>query len=404
MNIQSEVPFSLNDIDASWLTMALREGGVLGDGEVTGFTHKIIGEETGFLGEVAILYLQYSGDASDAPSTLVLKIPTALKNRVMGQTIGVYEKEIRFYSSLRKDLKIRSPKHYYSALSAADDPDVTLERMEGLNKLPIWLIKFLAAIVTLIIGLMPRRYVLLIEDVSYLRLGDQAKGCSEADVEKALDTMALLHAQYWGSDELEKMSWIAPLYTTAKIMHMTYLQAVDKYTKANLEHLSARQLQLIEWLKDNGIRLTEVLGEHPRTLLHGDFRLDNLCFDDNVGEVLLLDWQTMLSGCAAVDLAYFLSAALPLETTDERIEELLEYYRQGLAKNGIEISSDRLHWLYEVSMLSMLHKIAPILFQEQLDLGSERGPEIMRDWIEKTYKKLEKVDFENILEQAPGAA
>jgi hypothetical protein len=52
-------------------------------------------------------------------------------------------------------------------------------------------------------------------------------------------------------------------------------------------------------------------------------------------------------------------------------------------------------------MLSMLHRIAPILFQEQLELGTDRGPELMQGWIDKTFKKLEGVDFEHILDQMP---
>ena len=401
MNILKEVPFSLEEIDAAWLTHALRDSGVIEQQEVTHFTHRIIGEETGFLGEVAILTLEYSPPAPEAPSTMVLKIPTALKNRVMGQTIGVYEKEIRFYNQLKNVLKVRSPAHYYSALTAVDDPDVVVERLKGLQKLPVWLIAILSVIVRIVIGFMPRRYVLLIEDVSHFRLGDQLQGCSEDDVLNALDAMAKLHSQFWGTEELDRMSWIVPVDLTAKLMETANIHAVRKYRKSNADNLSDTQNRLLDWLEINGLRLTETLGRHPRTLLHGDFRLDNLCFDDTKGEVLLLDWQTMTSGCGGMDLAYFLSAALPIDAPAEKVSEVIEHYRQALIREGVEVTKDQLRWMYELGMLSMLQRIAPILFQEMLELGSDRGPELMQGWIDKTYKRLEDVDFEHILERVP---
>jgi len=401
MHIQTDIPFRLDEITPAWLTRALRESGILKDAEVTDLTKRIIGEETGFLGQVVILKPIYSEKEANAPESMVLKIPTPLKNRKMGQSMGVYEKEIRFYRDLKPKLWVRTPAHYYSALNAYDDPDVVIERLKSLNRLAMPLIAILAIVVTWFIGLFPRRYVLLIEDVSHFRMGDQLNGCSETDVRGVLDAMAMLHAQFWDSEELANMSWVAPVELTSKLIHLTYLQAVEKYKRASKDQLSENQLALINWLKGNGISLTEVQGACSRTLLHGDFRLDNLCFDDTTGEVLVLDWQTMTTGSAGMDLAYFLSAALPLETTEESINEMIEHYRQALIQRGVDVSNQRIRWQYDIGMLSMLHRIAPILFQEQLELGTDRGPELMQGWIDKTFKKLEGVDFEHILDQMP---
>ena len=401
MKILKNVPFSREEIDPAWLTSALRDSGVIAEEEVVDVTHRVIGEEAGFLGEVAILNLKYSDPASTAPASMVLKIPTALKNRVMGQLMGVYEKEIRFYNQLQPKLSIRSPRHYYSALSAADDPGVVLERLKKLDQQPIWVIALLAVVMRWLFGLMPRRYVLLIEDVSHHRLGDQSQDSSDDDVERALTTLARLHGQFWGSEALDKMSWISPVDLTGKLIEIANKQAIKKYREANAASLSDSQYKLLDWIEANGLELTALQGRHPRTLLHGDFRVDNLCFDDTVGEAIVLDWQTMVSGSGGMDLAYFLSNALPLEASEERVNELIEFYRQGLAREGVEISFERLRWLYELGMLSMLQKIAPIMFQEQLELGSERGPEVMQGWVNKTYRRLESVQYLDILARNP---
>ncbi|MGV0036444.1 MAG: oxidoreductase family protein [Candidatus Azotimanducaceae bacterium WSBS_2022_MAG_OTU7] len=401
MITQSDVPFSLKDITVDWFTMALRESGVINGEQVVSFTYNIIGEEAGFNGEVAIFKLEYSDQNSGVPGSMVLKIPTALKNRTLGQTMGLYEKEIRFYRDLESSVSIRTPRHYYSALDVADDPDIVLERLVGLNKLPMWLIAILSVIAGWVIGLTPRRYALLIEDLSGYRMGDQAAGCSEEDTKNVLTAMAKLHGQYWDSKELPGMSWIAPMAVTSKIIQMMFLQNIGKFSLANKDTLSERQVQLTEWFKVNGAALTEKLGEESPTLLHGDCRLDNICFDDEKDEIILFDWQTMSSGPGGLDMAYFLSAALPVGTSEEKLNELLNIYHEALQDAGVEISSARLRWQYEMGMLATLQRIIPAAHTGQLDLGSDRGPQMMQAWLDKIFDKVKNVQFETILDRVP---
>ena len=106
MITQPEVPFSLKDITVDWFTVALRESGLIDDEKIVSLTYNVIGEEAGFNGEVAIFKLEYSDRRSRAPNSMVLKIPTALKNRTLGQTMGLYEKEIRFYRDLASTISI----------------------------------------------------------------------------------------------------------------------------------------------------------------------------------------------------------------------------------------------------------------------------------------------------------
>ena len=384
--------------------MAMRDGGHLRSGKVASFTHHVVGEETGFLGEIAILSLTYSSDAAaqndDAvlPKTMVLKIPTPLKNRIMGQSLGVYEKEIRFYSQLKEKLNIRTPGYYYGVMSAVDEPDVILERLKALHRLPIWVIAIFGLIVQWVFGLMPRRYALLIEDVSHYRLGDQSKECSTNDIKMALDSMASLHAQFWDSSELQALSWITPVELSAKLVHMGYLQSANTYLKENGTNLTEDQLKLHAWLKENGVGLTERLGKKSMTLLHGDFRVDNLCFDDSAEEMLLLDWQTTMAGSYGLELAYFLSTAIPADAPSEKLDEMIEYYRTALDLRGIKIPAPDLRHEFNIGMVAIVHRISPILHQTQLELGTGRGPAIMQNWIDSAYKKVADVELESILE------
>lgn len=397
----NNIPYSLGDVTSEWLTNALREQGLLGTGTVTEFTHQTVGEEAGFNGDVAILKLTYSDDAHEAPASMVLKIPTASKNRIMGQTMGLYEKEIRFYRDLEPLLKVRVPKHYYSAVDAVDDPDMVLERLEGLNNLPVFVVRFLTTALTWFIKMTPRRYALLIEDLSAYRLGDQMASYSDQDMQHILTAMAKLHAQFWDSAELKSMTWIHPLTATSRIIQGMFLGSVKKFRNSAGEQLSDRHQALINWLCEHGVELTEILGQEVQTLLHGDFRLDNICFNDDAGEVLLMDWQTMQRGAAGMDLAYFMSAALPADASESEINAMIDVYHQALTAEGIDLPRERLQWQYEVGTLAMLHRILPAMFQGNMELGEGRGREMIQAWIDKTFNKAIPIEFETILDRAP---
>ncbi len=100
MNIHSDIPLSLSEINATWLTNVLRSEGVLQQEQVVSFTQNTIGAGFGFLGDVALLDLELSPADTEAPKSMVLKIPTASRSRAAGQILGAYEKEIRFYCDL----------------------------------------------------------------------------------------------------------------------------------------------------------------------------------------------------------------------------------------------------------------------------------------------------------------
>ncbi len=401
MIVQDDVPFTVDELTAEWLTQAMQGAGVLTEGRVEKLSLRSVGEQVGFNGEVVIVSPSYANlsavDESNAPASLVLKIPTATKNRILGQTMGLYEKEIRFYRDLQPKLAIRAPKHYCSALDVADDPDVILERLYGMNRLPIWVIRGIMALASWFVTGHPRKYALFIEDLSSYRMGDQVEGCSDEDIRQIVTTMARLHAQFWASENLAGMSWIAPYSVTSRIMQMRYQSSVGRYLSEEADNLSVAQRDMLGWLKANGIELTERFGDEPSTLLHGDFRLDNICFDDSTQEVLLFDWQTMQRGPGVADLAYFISATLPVEASETEVNELIDLYHETLKGQGVSVERDQLRWQYEVGMLLMLHRILPAIYEGDMDLDSERGLPLLKKWLSRILARLDPVDHRSIM-------
>jgi hypothetical protein len=402
MNIHSDIPLNLSEINATWLTNVLRSEGVLQQEQVTSFTQNMIGAGFGFLGDVALLDLELSPVDTEAPKSMILKIPTASRNRAAGQILGAYEKEIRFYCDLACRAGLRTPEYFYGAMDADSDSAKYLNLLRLLDRLPALLMGMAFLLSIGLAALTTRRYVLLIEDLRKYRMGDQIKGCDVTDAKLVLSSMAKLHASFWNSEELEQIQWLLPVDVSARTIHILYVRALKKFKAANPDGLSERHLQLLDWLKRHGIQLMAMVAEMPGALLHGDFRLDNICFDDEQGEIILFDWQTLMHGPGGVDLAYFIGTSLHTEAKEDDINELLECYRQELAVQGVAITTRRLQWQYEACLLMVIRTIIATHNQGGVVLGEGRGENLGKVILERLLTRLTNIDADRLLEEIPG--
>ena len=99
-----------------------------------------------------------------------------------------------------------------------------------------------------------------------------------------------------------------------------------------------------------GVRRWIELSPKQTTLVHGDYRLDNLMFENTDLEnaekgirVAAVDWQTLSVGCGGQDLAYLLGNSSPPEQRREHESHMLEVYRESMAELGIERSADEVY-------------------------------------------------------------
>jgi len=275
--------------------------------------------------------------------------------------------------------------------------------MKFVDGLPSWLILPVLTLSSWLGGRKARRFVLVIEDLGKYRVGDQVSGCSMAEAENALDTMATLHAQFWNSPELDsKYPWIMPIDVGANVMQTMFRNSLPKFIEANKAWLTARNLEHLHWLNDHGVELVAESSKLPFTLLHGDFRLDNLCFDDEKEEVILFDWQTLSKGPAGLELAYFLSASLDTDMTQDDEKALLQHYQKRLGEAGIDISFEQIEREYEIGMALLLLRTAPAKFQNLMEIEGGRGDDLLDTWMERVMHKLENIDPETLLSANPG--
>jgi hypothetical protein len=280
-----DVPQTTQDADAAFVTEALRSGGVLGSGtRVAEVEHDAIGEGVGIVGQLARLQLRYDGQAAGAPGTVILKLPSQYpENRAVGDHFSFYEREGRFYQQLASKVPVRTADCYWNHI----DPST-------------------------------RTFGMLLEDLGDRTMISQVAGVPGTRAAEALRALARVHGTWWGSSMVDSLDWMPrldePINLAAGQQYRdawpVFLERIGDAIGPDAIDLGRRTQHVFEDLLVSGI------AEAPVTICHGDFRADNLMFDDHAdpGEaVAVLDWQISYRGPAVTDVAYFLCQSLTVE-------------------------------------------------------------------------------------------
>jgi len=318
-------------LTAEFLTAALATH--LGGTAISAVKAEPVG--TGQVSDSYRLHLTYNGTA-DMPPTLIAKVPAAdPASRSAARTFRTYEIEACFYDQLAPGLPVSLARCYYAAYDA--DPD---------------------------------EYVVLLEDLAPALPGDQLAGLHPEDAAAAVAELAALHAAGWNSPELAALHWLnrSGAETTALLaaaISDLYPGFRDRYAG----RLEQGTLTLIEdFLPRAGSYLAGT--DEPRTIVHGDFRADNLLFGRD--RPVVLDWQTAGFGVAAADLSYFLASSLPVATRRQYEEALVHRYHAGLLRRGVELSWQDCWAGYRRHAFSgIVMDIIAAMFVQQTERGDE---------------------------------
>ena len=289
-------------LDADGLTTALQAAGTLPpDVSVTSVDQQAVG--TGQMGDCLRLALGYSADV-DAPATLVAKLPSSDEtSRATGMAMRTYEVEVRFYQQLAARLPVRSPVCHHAEIDLASGD-----------------------------------FVLLLEDLAPAVQGDQVAGCSVDEAALVVEEAAKLHAPLWGSAELNGLDWAVRWSQESQ----DGLQAMLTVLWPNFVERYGDQLD--DDVVEMGYRFIAGLPAYyahrpePYTVIHNDYRLDNLLLGTPEGgpPVAVVDWQTVGVGPAALDVSYFLGAGLSVDDRRANEEALVRRYHEALLAGGVE--------------------------------------------------------------------
>lgn len=392
----TRIPSRLADLTPEWLTSALRGCGSLdGDASVAAFEVQQLGEGEGFLGELGRIRLTYTGGpAPDAPASMIAKFPSPIPaNRALGMTFGSYEKEILVYRELCPHFTVKVPECFFGEYDAPRRAEVVVQKVLG------WLpdavtIRLLDALMAQA-GKSERRFGLLIEDLEGARVGDQVKGVTPAEAELALRTLARLHAAFWESPLLDR-PWLLPADDSLAVQHAIYRRAWPVFEQRFHDELTPQMRTISDWNHQHGPALIQRLSRSPRTLLHGDFRADNLMFHDSGPEPLtIIDWQGVMTGNPMIDVAYFLRPNMGAEDAEAHEDQLVEAYHQALVEAGVRgYSLEDCKADYVLGQVWVMHR--GVLLIGTLDLSHERGMQIVDNAVSRGMKAAPNIDLASV--------
>ena len=289
---------------------------------------------TGQVGDSVRFHLDW-GDGQ-GPATLAGKFAAAdPTSRGTAAMLGLYAKEVGFYREIAPDLPVRTP--HVLAAEVADD---------GAS------------------------FVLLFEDMGPARGGNQLAGCSVADAREGVKQAAALHAPSWHNSAILDLDWLQPSEQAAAQVKALYPQAQAVFRERYADTLEPEFMALCEELAD--ITATTDRATEKVSLVHGDFRLDNLLFDVRGGAepVAVLDWQTLTIGNGLTDIGYFLGCGIGDELRRAHERELLDLYCAEMTARGTPLTVDAIWRDY---VLGALHGVSTAVFSAAFVVRTERG-------------------------------
>lgn len=353
--MHTTIPASIDDVDAACVAEAT--GWVVDD-----LRAEEIGVGVGVASSIYRLHLKGAG----CPPSVVAKMPSLdAAAAYTGRMLRMYQREVGFYQRLAMQVPIRVPAPRFAAV---DDE--------------------------------AHRFLILMEDLGQLRAVDQVAGMSIDDAKRAVDALSCWHAKWWGRAE-------------GFVADRTTMTLADPIFPAILPTLFAEgwekcltQLGLPDAIVPIGPKfgpavasLLSSLARGPNTLLHGDYRADNILFDAD-GALALLDFQFLATGSAAYDLAYFVTQSLGTDDASRHERALFARWIDGLRSNvtgGDPIDEGALWDDYRRAALFCL--VYPIVASRGVDFADVRARAMLQSMITRIDRAVRELDLAALLPQ-----
>ena len=331
-----QIPQSVEEIDAAWLTLAVHSSGLAGEAEVVDFRTGSPGSGVGFQGQTIRVSLDWNSDELDAPDVVLVKFPTDnVGNRGLAEAEGGYDREFDFYERLSADFPVRVPR----LIHATRDPGPSLaarrRRERFFDGLPRPVVKFIGRHARKLIRATRRRYALVLEYIPDARITTAQDFPPADDLSAILRALGRMHAHYWrysglADDSILEWSMVTQM---PNVMHGLYRAWRDEVVEREPEVFTDGFMRHADWFGDHIVGLVDHLNE-PLSIRHGDCRTDNMLFTDT--GLVMVDFGVSGSGRPAGDVAYLLSETIsPGPGARATFLRLCREYHDGLVAAGV---------------------------------------------------------------------
>jgi hypothetical protein len=298
------------------------------------------------------------------PASVVIKLPSPDEtSRMTGIALRNYERESKFYNQVADSIDMNVPTCYFSDWTEATGD-----------------------------------FVIVLEDLAPAEQGNQITGCTVDLARRAVLELARLHGPRWDDPTLADLDWLGRSngpQDTAMLVGMwnivfpnfiaTYGTYLDESATALLERFGPR---LGEWVENrNG----------PKTVTHGDYRLDNLMFATAEGgaPITAVDWQTPGHGSGIADVSYFLGAGpLPADRAEIERELVVEYADVLRSDYGVTIDDA---WVWQQYRREAFAGVVMSVIASQIVGGTERSEAMFAAMATRHLQHATELDRESLI-------
>ena len=360
-------PLRPDELTSEWLEAALKSSGSLpAAGGIASVERRPIGVGVGMLGLIEVVTPTYTGDTGNAPKSVVVKYPTEVEgNLAVATTFDVYEREVMFYKLLGSKAGLRLPKLYFAESHSAAS------------------------------------FIMVMEDLSGYELGDQVTGCSIDQAKLSIIEMAKLHASFWEKVESDDFRFVPYHFPSvhSDAMYQGALAGWDPMIAVFGDVISDELKASKDKYLGTISKMQEWIVSHPHTLVHGDWRMDNLMFGvlPEHAPIAILDWQGTLRSKGVQDLAYLLSHNMNVEDRRTHEKSLVALWHSELVKNGVLNYTAEQAWDEYRRGVLFLWLYATVI-AGTLDPSNERGKAFMTAMVTRSSTAISDLECMSLLD------
>ena len=356
-----EIPSSAGDISVEWMRNALAFGGWRNDVMSRDFRVEPIGTQMGHIGTTYRCRLTYS-DASS--HNVIVKAPSSNKKILRhSEKLHFYRNEFAFYKKIAPLAPIQTPSILFGQIN------------DGKN------------------------FVFVMEDLSHLNVVDQIEGASEDQARRVIRSIAPMHAMFWNQlDRRELCHFKETVPAGRASLQLLYMHSIAAAFERFDDLFSTQTERFVEKLGTRLMEFMKNLENTPKTLVHGDYRLDNMFFGKyGSSDFYVIDWQASGFGCGLHDVAFFLSGNVTTEMRRKVEREILEEYhefvcRAASPKNFPFAECWRLYRQYILVCFAIIVVIAGAA-----DVIGPRSSELVRISVKRMYAAIEDLEIEEFM-------
>ena len=291
------------DISAEWMRQALAAGGTSDVPEIATLEVEKLSDVTNALGNLYRCRITASHGGTARPGSVIVKLPSAdaLAFR-FAKWMSLHRREHVFYRDVAAHGYVRAPAMYYAGFDARS-----------------------------------HRFVLVLEDLGYMEAIPQVVGVDAVRARHAVRAIAGLQGRFWNASDEPDLAGCGDFLNTRerRIMQTVYLltlpAALDRF--GDMFDTETRQLA-----EDLGFRIAShfaAVAAGPNTVVHGDFRADNLLFgSESRQDLAVIDWQGFGIGRGMYDVAFFLGTSVTSDVRRRIEHDVVDEYHDIVCRLG----------------------------------------------------------------------